>query len=53
VAEAMVALVFSQGAEALDASAEIQEQLKVKLKIELRMVLLGAQKMGAKGCDEL
>ena len=42
-------MLFRSGAEALDASAEIQEQLKVKLKIELRMVLLGAQKMGAKG----
>jgi len=53
VAEAMVTLVFSQGAEALDATAEIQEQLKVKLKIELRMVLLGAQEMGAKGYSGL
>lgn len=43
VAEAMVTLVFNQGAEALDASPKEKEELKVKLKTELRMILLGSQ----------
>ncbi|UDL03405.1 HTH-type transcriptional repressor FabR [Marinobacter sp. CA1] len=43
VAEAMVTLVFNQGAEALDATAREREILKAKLKTELRMILLGSQ----------
>ncbi|HTN32912.1 MAG TPA: HTH-type transcriptional repressor FabR [Marinobacter sp.] len=43
VAEAMVTLVFNQGAEALDATPSEQEELKVKLKTELRMILVGSQ----------
>lgn len=43
VAEAMVTLVFNQGAEALDANAKEREELKLKLKTELRMILLGSQ----------
>ncbi|MDC0661990.1 HTH-type transcriptional repressor FabR [Marinobacter sp. SS21] len=43
VAEAMVTLVFNQGAEALDASPKDRETLKEKLKLELRMILLGSQ----------
>ncbi|MCH8500028.1 MAG: HTH-type transcriptional repressor FabR [Marinobacter sp.] len=45
VAEAMVTLVFNQGAEALDATPKEKEILKAKLKTELRMVLIGAQMM--------
>lgn len=43
VAEAMVTLVFNQGAEALDATPSERETLKVKLKKELRMILVGSQ----------
>ncbi len=43
VAEAMVTLVFNQGTEALDATTKDREALKEKLKIELRMILLGSQ----------
>lgn len=43
VAEAMVTLVFNQGAEALDATPKEKEELKAKLKKELRMILLGSQ----------
>jgi len=43
VAEAMVTLVFNQGAEALEATAEEQKELKQKLKTELRMILVGSQ----------
>lgn len=43
VAEAMVTLVFNHGAEALDATPREKEELKTKLKTELRMILLGAQ----------
>ena len=43
VAEAMVTLVFNQGAEALDATPKEREALKTKLKTELRMILLGSQ----------
>ncbi|WP_416361384.1 HTH-type transcriptional repressor FabR [Marinobacter sp.] len=42
VAEAMVTLVFNQGAEALDATPKEREELKTKLKIELRMILVGS-----------
>jgi len=43
VAESMVTLVFNQGAEALDATPSERETLKVKLKKELRMILVGSQ----------
>ncbi len=43
VAEAMVTLVFNQGAEALDATAKERDLLKAKLKTELRMILIGSQ----------
>ncbi|MCR8914074.1 HTH-type transcriptional repressor FabR [Marinobacter panjinensis] len=43
VAEGMVTLVFNQGAEALDATPKEKEELKAKLKKELRMILLGSQ----------
>lgn len=43
VAEAMVTLVFNQGAEALDATTRERDILQSKLKTELRMILLGAQ----------
>ena len=43
VAEAMVTLVFNQGAEALDATSKEREELKAKLKTELRMILVGSQ----------
>ncbi|MDL0429803.1 HTH-type transcriptional repressor FabR [Marinobacter sp. TBZ242] len=43
VAEAMVTLVFNQGAEALDATPKERDELKVKLKTELRMVLVGSR----------
>ena len=38
-------LVFNQGAEALDANRDEREQLRQRLKTELRMVLLGSQVM--------
>lgn len=44
-AEAMVTLVFNQGAEALDASPDEIEQLRRRLKTGLRMILTGAQVM--------
>jgi len=47
VAEAMVTLVFNQGAEALDATPREKEELKERLKAELRMVLAGSQAMAA------
>ena len=43
LAEAMVTLVFNQGAEALDATSAEQEILKDKLKIELRIMLIGSR----------
>ena len=43
VAEAMVTLVFNQGAEALDAGNAQKDILKEKLKTELRMVLIGSR----------
>lgn len=45
VAEAMVTLVFNQGADALDATPKEREELKIKLKTELRMILIGSQMM--------
>jgi len=45
VAEAMVTLVFNQGAEALDGTRPEKERLRQRLKMELRMVLLGSQVM--------
>lgn len=45
VAEAMVTLVFNQGADALDGTAKEREELKAKLKIELRMILIGSQRL--------
>ncbi|QSP93632.1 HTH-type transcriptional repressor FabR [Marinobacter salinisoli] len=47
-AEAMVTLVFNQGAEALDATPKEKEELKEKLKVELRMILVGAQTLARK-----
>lgn len=43
VAEAMVTLVFNQGADALDATPSEKETLKVKLKAQLRMTLIGSR----------
>jgi AcrR family transcriptional regulator len=43
VAEAMVTLVFNQGADALDATPKERDELKAKLKTELRMILMGSQ----------
>lgn len=43
VAEAMVTLVFNQGAEALDCTPKERDILKTKLKQELRMILVGSQ----------
>lgn len=45
VAESMVVLVFHLGAEALDAPVKQRANLKEKLKVQLRMVLVGAQTM--------
>lgn len=45
VAEAMVTLVFNQGADALDGSAGDRQLVTRKLKRELRMLLVGAQTM--------
>jgi len=45
VAEAMVTLVFNQGADALDAMPKEREELKIKLKTELRMILIGSQRL--------
>lgn len=47
VAEAMVTLVFNHGAEALDATPREREGLKTKLKLELRMILVGSQTLAA------
>lgn len=49
VAEAMVTLVFNQGAEALDATPKERETLKAKLKSELRMILVGSQTLSHLG----
>lgn len=49
VAEAMVTLVFNQGAEALDATPKERETLKAKLKNELRMILVGSQTLSHLG----
>ncbi len=43
VAEAMVTIVFNQGAEALDCSPKEKAELKERLKKELRIVLRGAE----------
>ncbi|SFR40559.1 transcriptional regulator, TetR family [Marinobacter gudaonensis] len=48
VAEAMVTLVFNQGAEALDCTPREREELKAKLKAELRMILVGSQTMASR-----
>lgn len=48
VAEAMVTLVFNQGAEALDSTPREREELKAKLKAELRMILVGSQAMASR-----
>ena len=45
VAEAMVTLVFNQGADALDGTPKEREELKAKLKTELRMILIGSQRL--------
>lgn len=45
VAEAMVTLVFNQGADALDATPKEREELEIKLKTELRMILIGSQRL--------
>ncbi len=45
VAEAMVTLVFNQGADALDSNAADRQLVTEKLKRELRMILVGSQAM--------
>jgi AcrR family transcriptional regulator len=45
VAEAMVTLVFNQGADALDSNASDRQLVTEKLKRELRMILVGSQAM--------
>lgn len=45
VAEAMVTLVFNQGADALDGTPKERAELQAKLKIELRMILIGSQRL--------
>lgn len=47
VAEAMVTLVFNQGAEALDCTPKERDILKTKLKQELRMILVGSQTLAS------
>lgn len=49
VAEAMVTLVFNQGAEALDATSAQKEVLKEKLKTELRIILVGSRAIADRG----
>ncbi len=49
VAEAMVTLVFNQGAEVLDATPREKSELQDKLKAELRMILVGAQALARQG----
>jgi AcrR family transcriptional regulator len=49
VAEAMVTLVFNQGAEALDASRVQKALLKEKLKTELRIILVGSRAIADRG----
>ncbi len=51
VAEAMVTLVFNQGAQALDATPEEREELKKKLKTELRMILVGSQALASRSSE--
>lgn len=51
VAEAMVTVVFNQGAEALDATTAEREILRNKLKRELRIIMAGAQIL-ARGRDD-
>lgn len=51
VAESMVVLVFHLGAEALDAPPRQRNKLKEKLKVQLRMVLVGAQTMAQEGYE--
>jgi hypothetical protein len=48
-AEAMVTIVFNQGAEALDATNAQKEILKDKLKSELRMILVGSRTIANRG----
>ncbi|ARU56600.1 MAG: HTH-type transcriptional repressor FabR [Pseudomonadales bacterium] len=45
VAEAMVSIVFNQGAEALDCTTKEKLRLKENMKLQLRMILLGAEVM--------
>jgi len=45
VAEAMVTLVFNQGADALDSNTADRQLVTEKLKRELRMILVGSQAM--------
>lgn len=49
VAEAMVTLVFNQGATALDASNPEKEVLKDKLKTELKIILVGSRAIADRG----
>jgi len=51
VAEAMVTIVFNQGAKALDCTPSERNKLKQKLNTQLRMVLMGAEAM-AKAADQ-
>jgi len=43
VADAMVAIIFNQGSEALDSSPKEKATLKERLKIELKYILRGAE----------
>lgn len=52
VAEAMVTLVFNQGAEALDATPKERDELKIRLKTELRMVLVGSRTLSRHALGE-
>jgi AcrR family transcriptional regulator len=46
VADAMVTIVFNQGADALDCTPKEKQELKARIKEQLRMILLGAEVYG-------
>jgi hypothetical protein len=52
VAEAMVTLVFNQGAEALDGTSRDRETLSDHLKTQLRMILVGARELAKDGSSD-
>lgn len=52
VAEAMVTIVFNQGAKALDCTPTERNELKHKLNLQLRMVLMGAEAMALEAQGE-